>query len=145
MTFEDYVTNLSLEPIRNKISIIYGNRIGVDDFVVNKVKAIFKELNIGFDVCHFDNLPSFYLAETASVIFVISCTPFNSRLRNCYIFALIGLGSDDLKSVLSSLKSKMNDVKSFLFIILSSPQFIPQREDVEVCVFRIILYVVDFF
>lgn len=86
MTFSNFVEILKRQGILGKICIVYGNQIGVDDYVVSKIKAALEELRIAFEVCHYSNLSNYNLSQADSLVFVLSATPYNDSISMCYFF-----------------------------------------------------------
>lgn len=80
MTFNSFVEILEKQGKERKICIVYGNQIGVDDYVVSKLKAALEELRIAFEICHYSNLSSYNLSQAGSLIFVLSATPYNESI-----------------------------------------------------------------
>lgn len=84
--FTRYVDKLEKEHNGRKVCIVYGNQIGVDDYVVSKVKTVLEALNIAFEICHYSNLSSYNLSQAVSLIFVLSGTPYNDSISMSYLF-----------------------------------------------------------
>lgn len=79
--FKKYVEKLFINPTETKICVVYGNQIGVDDFLVGRIETVLEEAKIDYSVQTFSNLSSYSISQSSSIIFVLSCTPFNESIR----------------------------------------------------------------